>query len=139
VTPPGEDATDLSSPVDMEIFLEIAGTEERVPDMASRYIGQTREQLAKLKDAVQRSAAVEVKRIAHSAAGSSAMCGMAEMVTRLRALERMGHDGQLADAADAFAQLAKEFERVEHFFDAYQKRSMQRPYRSQQSVNNQRS
>jgi HPt (histidine-containing phosphotransfer) domain-containing protein len=63
--------------------------------------------------------ATDVKHIAHSAAGSSAMCGMNHMVGLLRELERMGSTGRLAEAPRAFAQVQEEFTRTGQFLDAY--------------------
>jgi HPt (histidine-containing phosphotransfer) domain-containing protein len=105
-----------SSPVDMEIFLEIAGNEERMPEMAHRYTEQAREHLEKLQKAITAGAAADVKSLAHKVGGSSAMCGMSGMVVPLRELERMGHERQLADAARVFARVEQEFARIKAFF-----------------------
>jgi HPt (histidine-containing phosphotransfer) domain-containing protein len=106
-------------PVDMETFLEVAGHEDRIPEMAGRFIQHTREQLGQLKDVLHKGAAADVKRIAHSNAGSSAMCGMTAMLEPLRELERLGHTNQLANAPAVYDQVVKEFERVERFFQSY--------------------
>ena len=117
---PEEESADHSQfdgpPVDLEVFMEIAGRNpQRLRDLAGRYIKQTTEQLAKLRDAVATGAAPDIKRIAHSAAGSSAMCGMNPLVTLLRELERMGQTGQLVDTPRIYGRIAGEFERVEKF------------------------
>jgi HPt (histidine-containing phosphotransfer) domain-containing protein len=105
-----------SSPVDMEIFLEIAGNEERMPEMAQRYSEQAREHLVKLQKAITAGIAADVKSLAHKVAGSSAMCGMNAMAVLLHELERMRHERQLADAARVFARVEREFARIEAFF-----------------------
>jgi HPt (histidine-containing phosphotransfer) domain-containing protein len=105
-----------SSPVDMEIFLEIAGNEERMPEMAHRYTEQAREHLEKLQKAITAGIAADVKSLAHKLAGSSAMCGMNGMAVLLRELERMGHERQLADATRVFARVEQEFARIKAFF-----------------------
>jgi HPt (histidine-containing phosphotransfer) domain-containing protein len=108
--------TENSSPVDMEIFLEIAGNEERIPEMARRYTEQAREHLEKLQKAIAAGIAADVKTLAHKVGGSSAMCGMNAMVVLLRELERMGYAGQLADAERVFARVEQEFARIKAFF-----------------------
>jgi len=108
-----------SSPVDLEILTELAGdNEERLQELAERYIRQTTEQLLKLRDAIATGVAPDVKRIAHSAAGSSAMCGMKPMVALLRELERMGQTNQLAAAPRTYSEAEKEFARIKQFLDA---------------------
>ena len=117
--PPTNSADTLSpSPsVDWEIFRELAGSDAmRLQKLSERYLRQTTEQFAKLRDAIATGAAPDVKRIAHSAAGSSAMCGMNPMVALLRELERMGQMGQLADAPRVYARVKDEFTRISQFF-----------------------
>ena len=96
--------------------MEIAGNDaRRLQDLADRYVRQTSEQLAKLRDAIATGTAPDIKRIAHSAAGSSAMCGMKPLVALLRELERMGQTGQLADTPRVYGQVTEEFSRIEQF------------------------
>jgi PAS domain S-box-containing protein len=107
-------------PVDMELFLELAGNnQQRLQELAAHYIRQTTDQLAKLRDAIATGMPTDVKHIAHSAAGSSATCGMNTMVRLLRELERMGNTAQLADAPRAFARVQQEFTRIQQFLQAY--------------------
>jgi len=102
--------------VDLEIFMEVAGNDKpRLRDLADRYVRQTSEQLVKLRDAIATGAAPDIKRIAHSAAGSSAMCGMKPLVELLRELERMGQTGQLADTPRVYSQITEEFAKIECF------------------------
>ena len=124
VSPPPEDLrggdgtlrNPSNTPVDLEVFMEIAGgNPQRLQELANRYLRQTTEQLAKLREAIATGTAPDVKRIAHSAAGSSAMCGMNPFVALLRELERMGQTGQLADTPRVFGQITDEFARIEDF------------------------
>jgi HPt (histidine-containing phosphotransfer) domain-containing protein len=105
-----------SSPVDMEIFLEISGNRERMPEMVRRYTEQACENLKNLQKAIIAGIAADVKSLAHKLAGSSAMCGMNGMAVLLRELERMGHERQLADATRVFARVEQEFARIKAFF-----------------------
>jgi PAS domain S-box-containing protein len=111
------DSRSPSPSVDWDIFRELAGNDaSRVQELSERYRRQTTEQLAKLRDAIATGAAADVKRIAHSATGSSAMCGMMPIVGLLRELERIGQTGQLADAPRVYGQIKDEFARIEQFF-----------------------
>jgi CheY-like chemotaxis protein/HPt (histidine-containing phosphotransfer) domain-containing protein len=108
------DTRSPSPPVDWEVFMELAGNDApRAQELSERYLRQTTEQLAKLRDAIATGAASDVKRIAHSAAGSSAMCGMKPILALLRELERMGQTGQLAAAPRAYGKVTDEFARIE--------------------------
>ena len=99
--------------------MELAGHDaRRQEELEDRYLRQTSEQLTKLRDAIAVGAAPDVKRIAHSATGSSAMCGMNPLVALLRELDRMGQMGQLADAPRVYAEVKDEFARIEQFFRA---------------------
>jgi CheY-like chemotaxis protein/HPt (histidine-containing phosphotransfer) domain-containing protein len=103
-------------PVDLDIFMEMAGGDvPRLQELADRYIRQTTEQLAWLRDAIATGAAPDIKRIAHSAAGSSAMCGMKPFAMLLRELERMGQTGQMIDTPSMYLQITDEFARIERF------------------------
>ncbi len=107
------DSNTAREPVDLEIFLEVAGNNmQRLQELADRYVTQTTLQLAKLRDAVATGAAAEIKCIAHSAAGSSAMCGMTHLVELLRDLEQCGHDGRLARTPGLYSEIETEFERI---------------------------
>jgi len=107
-------------PVDMELFMELAGQNpQRLQELAAHYLRQTTEQLVKLRDAIATGTATDVKRIAHSAGGSSATCGMNPMVGLLRELERIGNTGRLAEAPRVYAQVQVEFTRIEQFLQTY--------------------
>jgi HPt (histidine-containing phosphotransfer) domain-containing protein len=85
----------------------------------AHYIRQTTEQIIKLRDAIATGAATDVKRVAHGAAGSSAMCGMDPLLTLFRELERIGNTGRLAEAPRVYTRVQEEFTRIEQFLHAY--------------------
>ena len=111
--PPG--AGDSRSFVDWEVFMEMAGNNTPGAHvLADRYIQQTTEQLDKLRTAVATGAGPEVKRLAHSATGSSAMCGVTHLAELLREMECAGSEDRLADTPGLYAQIGTEFEQVKH-------------------------
>ncbi len=105
----------LHSSVDWEVFMEVAGNNKAGAHLlAGRYIQQTTEQLGKLRTAVAAGAGSEVKRLAHRAAGSSAMCGVTHVAELLREMECAGCEDRLADTPWLYAQIETEFEQVKH-------------------------
>jgi PAS domain S-box-containing protein len=122
VSPSPQDPAVGSAPLqaDMELFLELAGDDpQRLQELVAHYLRQTTEQLIKLRDAIATGAATDVKHLAHSAAGTSAMCGMNAMFALLRELERIGNTSQLAEAPRAYARVQAEFTRTERFLHAH--------------------
>ena len=58
-------------------------------------------------------------RLAHSAAGASATCGMVAMVPVLRRIEHLGQEGHLAAAAALLADADREFERLKTYLQTH--------------------
>jgi CheY-like chemotaxis protein len=103
-------------PVDMDRLVDFSdGNEANLRELVALYLKQTSEQLEQLKVAVAASDPLEVKRLAHSAAGASATCGMAGLMTMLRELERQGLDGKLSNASDLCQQVLVEFKRIQSY------------------------
>jgi len=88
------------------------GNYENLRDLVTLYVNQTTGQLRELQTAVQSASAPDVRRIAHSCAGSSATCGVLKLVPLLRELERQGQEGKLTNAGELSAQANREFETV---------------------------
>lgn len=110
------DSSRPEPPVDMDVLQELAPSDrQRLRQLARQYIEQTTGQLATLRGLVAAGAAAEIQRLAHGAAGSSAMCGMTHLVELLRDMEQLGHHGRLARAPGLFAEIEAEFERIKSF------------------------
>jgi CheY-like chemotaxis protein len=118
---PGADRPANEEPVvDMARLLEFTeGNAESLRELVTLYVKQTGQQIAQLEAAVQANNAAEVRRIAHSCAGASATCGITRIVPPLRELERQGYEGQLTNAAELCAQIARDFERIRNFLSPY--------------------
>jgi len=102
--------------VDMERLIEFSdGSEENLRELVSLYLTQTSGQLEQLEAAVGAKDPPEVRRLAHSAAGASATCGMSKLVPLLRELERQGFDGKLTNAPELCQEVVKEFKRIQDF------------------------
>ncbi len=103
-------------PVDMERLAEFtSGDNDSLTELISLYLGQTTEQLAKLRSCIENGSTDEVRKVAHSCAGSSATCGMTAMVPSLREIERVAMGGALEGAMDLLIQSESQFERVKTF------------------------
>src|SRR5205807_2300715 len=90
------------APVDLRCLERIAGGDgENLQELADSYLRTAREQLARLDRAVHLRQAKDVKELAHSCIGCSALLGMRAIVPPLRRLERMGMKRQGSSAEDA--------------------------------------
>ena len=112
-TPPPEE----TPPVDIARLTDLAGGEEGLAELVDLYLTQTAGQIEILRTAIAGGNASEVRRVAHSAAGANATCGMDGPVPALRALERMGEAGQLDGAAGEVETVSREFVRIKAFLE----------------------
>ena len=113
-------SVDVESPVDLNRLLEFTdGDSENLRELVTLYLTQTGDQLEQLEAAVQADRAAEVRRLAHSAAGASATCGIRRLVPLMRELERQGAEGKLTSGVQLYAEIAAEFERVRTFLEAH--------------------
>jgi CheY-like chemotaxis protein/HPt (histidine-containing phosphotransfer) domain-containing protein len=108
------------APVDMERLLDFTdGDAENLRELITLYLDQTTQQMDQLAAAVRAGAPQDVRRVAHSAAGASATCGMRRLVPLLRELERQGFEEKLTSAAQVYQDAIKEFGQIRHFLEAY--------------------
>jgi CheY-like chemotaxis protein len=103
-------------PVEMDRLMDLGGgDQESLRELVDLYLKQTTEQIAQLETAVRANQAEQIRHVAHSCAGASATLGMARLVPFLRELERQGKAGQLTNAEQLCADLAREFRRIQDF------------------------
>jgi HPt (histidine-containing phosphotransfer) domain-containing protein len=79
-------------------------------ELIELYMEQAIDIIGELRIAVHTGAAKDVDHLAHKLAGSSAVCGLTAMVEPLRALEKLGHEGQLAGSAQLLDQATERLE-----------------------------
>jgi HPt (histidine-containing phosphotransfer) domain-containing protein len=102
----------------MELLLDMAsGDGETMRQLVAMYLEQTPQKMAELETAIRNGDAKAVKQHAHSVAGTSASCGITALVAPMRALEKMGYDGDLAEAARVFADGQQQFSRIRQFLE----------------------
>jgi HPt (histidine-containing phosphotransfer) domain-containing protein len=107
----------------MQRFMELAGGgQENVNELIDLFLSRTSEHIEKLRSALQAGQAADVRRIAHSCAGASGTCGMNTLVGPLRELERLGGQGQLAEAGALLATACNEFANIRAFLVTCQHR-----------------
>ena len=105
-----------AAPFDMRRLLDLVDHQpEALKELVDLYTTKTRSQLQKLKIAIETNAHDDVRRIAHSCVGSSAVCGMNEIAGIFRQLERMGTESNLADSMNLYTQACDEFGRLEKY------------------------
>ena len=115
-------ASELPPPVDMDRLTDLAGGEEGLAELVELYLTQTAGQIESMRAAIQAGQAAEVRRIAHSAAGANATCGMEGVVASLRELERMGECGDIAEAPAHIESVSREFDRIKAFLEKHMAR-----------------
>jgi len=117
--PAANSTPDDIPPVDIAKLTDLAGDEAGLGELVDLYLTQTAGQIDSLRAAIAEGKASEVRRIAHSAAGANATCGMDGVVPALRALERMGDTGQLEGASAELETVAQGFARIKHFLEKH--------------------
>ncbi len=99
--------------VDVERLIEFSGgSRSALIEITDLYFSQTTEQLEALETALARQDAIAIARIAHSSAGASGVCGIVQMETLFRRVERLGKENRPLDAAALMPQMRQNFERV---------------------------
>ena len=99
--------------IDFESLVEFSGgSRTSLIEITDMYLNQTGEQLQQLERVVQRHDAREIARIAHSAAGASAVCGIVSMEALFRRAEQLGLNGAAAAVAPVLGQMQAIFGRV---------------------------
>ncbi len=114
---PNTPSPEETPPVDIAKLTDLAEGEEGLGELVDLYLTQTAGQIESIRTAIAEGNASEVRRIAHSAAGANATCGMEGVVPALRALERMGDAGQLDGAAAEIETVSREFARIKAFLE----------------------
>ena len=98
--------------IDLDQLLEFSGgSRTMLIEITDMYLNQTGEQLKELVR--QQRDAAAVVRIAHSAAGASAVCGILAMAVLFRRAEQLGLGGALAAVPPVLSQLQATYERVQ--------------------------
>lgn len=103
-------------PVDMEWLEECNdGERDAMKAMVELFFSRVVGQLKEVEAAIAAGDPGNVRRIAHASAGASGTCGMRAIEKQWRALEKMGIEGDLANAAPTAAQVHVELERTSQF------------------------
>jgi CheY-like chemotaxis protein/HPt (histidine-containing phosphotransfer) domain-containing protein len=118
-TPASNPPPEETPPVDIVKLTDLAGGEEGLGELVDLYLTQTAGQIEIIRTAITEGNASEVRRVAHSAAGANATCGMEGVVPALRALERMGDAGQLDGATAEIETVSREFARIKTFLEKH--------------------
>ncbi|MCX6925990.1 MAG: response regulator [Verrucomicrobia bacterium] len=108
------------TPIDMSRLLNFSDNDlGNLRELVDLYLSQTAKQLEQLRAAVKDESVQEVRRLAHSCAGSSATCGAQRLMLLLRDIERQGFEEQLTSAKELCCQAGVEFDRIRCFLEAY--------------------
>ena len=101
----------IETPLDRELLDESAeyGLDD-LQELIELYLEQADQLMGGLRTAVQTGAAKQVDELAHKLAGSSAVVGVKAMIQPLRALEKLGREGQLAGSEQLLTDAAARLE-----------------------------
>ncbi len=106
-----------SLPVDLTGLMDLVGDDtETLGAVVEAYLKTTLELTAKLRAAIEAGSAVEIGRIAHNGAGSSATMCINGIVPMFRALEAACREERLADVPRLAEAIDGEFARIQAFF-----------------------
>jgi two-component system sensor histidine kinase/response regulator len=120
-TPPDVPASPMPAastepPVDMARLWDASnGDAQFMRELADLYIDQTTEQLGFLKEAVAKRSAADIERIAHRCKGGSGSCGVMTLSKMFFELERRGREENLDNVDQIFAEIEREYARVQTF------------------------
>ena len=116
LTSSAESSQSGEPPVDLELLNSIFDNDaDQVREVLALYLEQAWAQVQGIGTAIQNNALSDLNHLAHKCAGSSASCGMNPIVPLLRELERMGKEGNAADAPEVHKKTLAEFERIRSF------------------------
>ena len=91
---------------------------ENLREIIELFCRQTKHQFTQLQTAIAANQPAEVRRVAHSCAGSSGTLGMMRLSTLMRQLEKAGAADALTDAARICDDARQEYEAVKLFLAA---------------------
>ena len=98
---------------DLSAALErVGGDEELLKEIAGLFLVDAPKSVASIRAAIDKSDAMALQRSAHSLKGSVANFGAEEAVEAAFQLEKMGTDGKLEGASEAFTVLDSEIQKV---------------------------
>jgi signal transduction histidine kinase/HPt (histidine-containing phosphotransfer) domain-containing protein len=91
---------------------------DNLRELVELYCRQTSRQFAQITAAIAANQPAEVRRVAHSCAGSSATLGMVQLGQLMRRLEKVGAAGTLTEATAICEDAQREFQSVKQFLAA---------------------
>jgi HPt (histidine-containing phosphotransfer) domain-containing protein len=107
------------SSLTLERLLDLAdGQPKEMRKLAQLYVRTLTAHLGNLDIAIEAAKPEAVERLAHNAAGSSAMVGMETLVSPLRTLERLGAKNDLRSARLLMAEIREAFAHICQFLES---------------------
>jgi HPt (histidine-containing phosphotransfer) domain-containing protein len=90
-------------------------------ELVQLYLQQAHEITGRLGPAIQSAAALDIEYLAHKLAGSSAACGVKELLSTLRQLEHLGRNRKFAqrEAEDLLRLLQRQLVKAEKLLHTY--------------------
>jgi response regulator RpfG family c-di-GMP phosphodiesterase len=113
-----EASSEVTEPVDLKRLVEVSsGNTENMRELVELYFQQTCDQIVNIEAAIQAKSTKKLEQVAHGFAGSSATCGMVDIASLLRELERMGREDRLVEAPELLKQVKAKLEMAQRFLE----------------------
>jgi HPt (histidine-containing phosphotransfer) domain-containing protein len=113
---PKNETTGTLPPVEMDRLNDLTDNNaDSLRELVDMYCKQTTQQFAQIESAMAANKAEEVRRVAHSCAGSSSTLGMMRLGQLMRSLEKEGAAGTLTNAAQICEDARREYQTVKQF------------------------
>jgi HPt (histidine-containing phosphotransfer) domain-containing protein len=112
----------VREPVDLSTLLELRGLQmpggpDGVARIVSRFLSETPERLASLRQAAEAGDRHKLEQGAHALKGIAGTVGANELLDLTVRLEQIGREGRIQDAADLVQQLESALERARPVYD----------------------
>jgi HPt (histidine-containing phosphotransfer) domain-containing protein len=91
---------------------QIGGSEELLRELMAIFVEESGKLMPALRQAIEQQNMAEVRRLAHTIKGAATHFAAHSVVAAALRLEKMGRDGDLAGADEAYARLEREVEQL---------------------------
>jgi CheY-like chemotaxis protein/HPt (histidine-containing phosphotransfer) domain-containing protein len=106
--------------VNLKRFLEMTNNDpQSIRELTDLYLTRTKDQFELLRKALRENRVDDVRRLAHSCAGSSGACGMNSIIGPLEEIESRATTGQLDGIEPLFNQAVSELHSIQEYLRKY--------------------
>jgi len=112
-----EQSTNPSPSVDLETLQAASdGTDADLKELIALFYQQTSQAIENLDEAIQKASFLDIQKMGHKAAGSSAVCGMKKLGELFRQLQHLKPE-EMEAAPQVLSQIRDEYQKIRQFLD----------------------